>query len=178
MGSVAPDETQRLLDMAAEALFELRRVWSARPVELFINGKMPGSSEVSRALVVRAVAEGTRQPGIEVTVGVVAQVLDVDPSRASRLVADAVRVGYVRRVTTPSSKARVQLELTEQGQEAIEAIRAHHRAALLYLTREWPERDRLEFARLISRFTGEVLQVATRRTTDVPSAGEGGGDAE
>jgi len=45
----------------------------------------------------------------------VAEHLGVDPSRASRMVADAVRGGYVRRVASQVDGRRMCLELTGAG---------------------------------------------------------------
>ena len=53
--------------------------------------------------------------GEEVTVGLIAERLGIDPSRASRVVAEVVDRGYARRVASQSDARRICLELTPQG---------------------------------------------------------------
>jgi DNA-binding MarR family transcriptional regulator len=65
-----------------------------------------------------------------VTIGALAERLDVTQQAASKSVADLERRGYVSRVRDPAD-ARVRLVgLTERGQAAIEGAR-RHRAALV-----------------------------------------------
>lgn len=98
--------------------------------------------------VVDAVEEG----GPEVTVGTVAQRLGSDPSRASRLVAQATRAGYVRRVASQADGRSVGLELTPAGAELAEAVHRFRQARFDEAMRDWPPGDREVFARLLTRF--------------------------
>lgn len=106
--------------------------------------------------VVDAVEEGHDQPNQEVTVGVVAERLGIDPSRASRVVAAAVEAGYVRRVASQGDGRRICLELTESGQQVVAA--AHHTRQAFYrrMLDGWPEHERTEFARLLTKFTSTM----------------------
>ena len=108
--------------------------------------------------VLDAVAEGTGEPDQEVSVGLVASRLGIDPSRASRQVAAAIKAGYLRRVASQADGRRIHLELTEAAEDIAEA--AHHSRQRLYgeLMQDWPAEDKAAFARLLGRFTDALTQ--------------------
>ncbi|MFI9840751.1 MarR family winged helix-turn-helix transcriptional regulator [Nonomuraea sp. NPDC051941] len=87
-----------------------------------------------------------------VTVSTVAQALSVDQPRASRLVAAAVAAGLVRREADQADGRKAWLVLTEAGQAALEQAHRARQAAFAAAMEEWPEEDRAEFARLLTRF--------------------------
>src|SRR3954470_9874810 len=66
----------------------------------------------------------------EVTVGTVAERMGIDPSRASRLVADVVEAGYIRRVASQQDSRRIVLEPTDKGVAFGESFRARKTAML------------------------------------------------
>ncbi|MER6004372.1 MarR family winged helix-turn-helix transcriptional regulator [Nonomuraea angiospora] len=90
--------------------------------------------------------------GGSVTVSTVAQALSVDQPRASRLVAAAVAAGLVRREADQADGRKAWLVLTEAGQAALEQAHRARQAAFAAAMEEWPEEDRAEFARLLTRF--------------------------
>ncbi|WP_431931595.1 MarR family winged helix-turn-helix transcriptional regulator [Nonomuraea jabiensis] len=87
-----------------------------------------------------------------VTVSTVAQALSVDQPRASRLVAAAVAAGLVRREADQADGRKAWLVLTEAGRAALEQAHRGRQAAFAAAMEEWPEEDRAEFARLLTRF--------------------------
>lgn len=105
--------------------------------------------------VVDAVEQGPDPSGDEVGVGQVGERLGIDPSRASRLVAQAVRAGYVRRVASQSDGRRIGLRLTDAGRELAESAHATRREYLAGFMSGWPADDRREFARLLTKFTAD-----------------------
>jgi DNA-binding MarR family transcriptional regulator len=114
--------------------------------------------------VLDAVAEGPDDQDHEVSVGLVAARLGIDPSRASRQVAAAIKAGYLRRVASQADGRRIHLELTELAENIAEA--AHHSRQQLYaeLMRDWSAEDRATFAGLLGRFT-DALTETTRGIT-------------
>src|SRR5690606_30105623 len=58
----------------------------------------------------------------ETTVGTVAERLSIDPSRASRIVAEMVERGYARRGVSQADARRAVVTLTERGAAAVEAV--------------------------------------------------------
>lgn len=89
----------------------------------------------------------------EVTVGTVAERMGIDPSRASRLVADVVEAGYIRRVASQQDSRRIVLEPTDKGVAFGESFRARKTAMLTAGLDGWTEEELVVFARLVERFT-------------------------
>ncbi|WP_433338165.1 MarR family winged helix-turn-helix transcriptional regulator [Spirillospora sp. CA-294931] len=102
--------------------------------------------------VTDAIDEGPDQPGQEMSVGLVASRLGIDPSRGSRIVAEAVKEGYVRRVASQEDGRRIQLELTEAGRKVVESARRTRLRRFEQAMSDWTEHERREFARLLGRF--------------------------
>jgi DNA-binding MarR family transcriptional regulator len=124
------------------ALFRLRRMWSR-----------PGRGQtvqMSNVMVIHAVQRlsGCQR---EVTVGAVAEVLDVDPSTASRLVNDALNAGFVHREASEVDARRARLVLTETGEKVLDAVTRHRRAYVDRLIADWEPRERQALARTLTR---------------------------
>jgi DNA-binding MarR family transcriptional regulator len=94
-----------------------------------------------------------QSPAEEVTVGLVAERLGLDPSRASRLVSDVVDKGYARRVASQSDARRICLEPTPKGRRFLEQIRETKWRAFAHSLSQWSEDDLVTFARLFERYT-------------------------
>ncbi|GAA3290036.1 winged helix-turn-helix transcriptional regulator [Dactylosporangium vinaceum] len=97
--------------------------------------------------VVDAVEAGER-----VTVTDVAAALDVAQPRASKLVAAAVAAGLVRREADQRDGRRAFLALTATGRELCDRVHATRRTRFAAATRDWSADERVEFARLLTRF--------------------------
>jgi DNA-binding MarR family transcriptional regulator len=102
--------------------------------------------------VVDVVDEGPDRPGEEMSVGLVAARLGVDASRGSRIVAEAVKSGYVRRVASQEDGRRIHLELTDAGRRVVEATRRTRQEHFAKAMSGWTPAERAEFARLLARF--------------------------
>ncbi|WP_344855659.1 MarR family winged helix-turn-helix transcriptional regulator [Planomonospora alba] len=132
------------------ALFRLRRIW-ARPLRARRTADPQRPVPMSNVMVVHAVHKlGVELP--EVTVGAVAEQLDVDPSTASRLVNDAIGAGLVTREESEVDARRARLTLSEPGRRVLEAVVRYRRAYLDALMADWDPADREAFARLLTRF--------------------------
>jgi DNA-binding MarR family transcriptional regulator len=91
----------------------------------------------------------------EVTVGLVAERLGLDPSRASRLVAEAVDRHLVDRLASTLDGRRIRLELTDQGQQVFARVQAVRRNYVAERLADWSAHERRTFARLLHRFTAD-----------------------
>jgi DNA-binding MarR family transcriptional regulator len=89
----------------------------------------------------------------EITVGFVAEKLGIDPSRASRLVAEVVDRGYARRVASQADARRIGLALTPKGKAFVEKFRETKWRVFASALGEWDEADLVTFARLLERFS-------------------------
>ncbi|MFS8479000.1 MAG: MarR family winged helix-turn-helix transcriptional regulator [Micromonosporaceae bacterium] len=93
------------------------------------------------------------------TVTEVAAVLDVDQPRASRLAAQAVDAGLVRRGADQHDGRRSLLVLTPQGRTALERIRAFRQRVIAEATRDWTVAERAALADLLTRFVRDIAAV-------------------
>lgn len=149
------------LDEAGRTLFRLGRLFGRQPSPERLAEPGGRAVELSRILVAEAVAAGPAAPGEDVTVGLVAARLAVDPSTASRLVAEAIRAGYVAAAASPADARRRRLDLTAAGHSLVAAARRYQRAVFERVTRDWTEQERLAFARLLVRFADAVAEELT-----------------
>jgi len=161
------------LDEAGPALFQLGRIFARQPTGRMLVGDSARTVNVSRILVAQAVAAGPEEPGGNVTVGLVADRLGIDPSTASRLTAEALQAGYLSRVASQVDGRRVQLALTEAGRALLADAYRYQRAVFARVTRDWPDGDRYEFARLLPRFVDAVASVQAAPTDDTPTLADG-----
>jgi len=141
-----PARATELLDTVGPAFSRLRRA-AALNVEKPLSRK-----DLTRTLVLNVVQEGVGNDGREITVGVVGERLSVDPSAASRMVSDCISAGYLVRAASQLDGRRTILQLTEEGEAMLARFRHHQRSAFERITRDWPETERLEFARLLIKY--------------------------
>ena len=141
-------------------MMRIRRSQTRRTLGRLATRDVGQNVDLAQLDVVFAVDEGPARPGEELTVGLVAERLGIDPSRASRMVAGAIRAGWLRRVASQADGRRIHLELTEAGREVAQA--AHRSRQTLYdrLMHDWSERDRRELARLLTKFTGAIVSAS------------------
>jgi DNA-binding MarR family transcriptional regulator len=164
-GTEDPDLSSAL-NAAGQALFRLGRFFSKHPMREQLMQRTGKTVEVSRIVVAEAVAAGLEEPGQEMTVGVVAKLLDIDPSTASRLVMETINAGYLSRAPSQSDSRRLRLELTDAGRELVEEAHQYQRLVFEHVTREWSEQERQEFARLLLRFVDSVAETHAIVTSD------------
>lgn len=146
----------RLADVD-RAMLRIRRSQTRRSLSRLAERERGCPPDHSVIAVADAVDEGPPCQGEEVTVGLVAERLGIDPSRASRLVTSAIDAGHVRRVASQRDGRRIGLELTEAGRDALDVAQRFRQAMIGRAMRGWTERERTEFVRLFGRFTDAFL---------------------
>jgi DNA-binding MarR family transcriptional regulator len=159
----APDP---VLTGISVALFHLRRVWVKPDLMKRIRAQTaagPGGRPLqqSNLMVVHAVAAlnaAATGPGDEVTVGAVAERLEIDPSTASRLVGHAIDAGLVSRRPSPVDARRANLGLTDAGVRVKQVADRFRLAYLGELMADWTPEERADFARLLTRFADAAAQ--------------------
>ena len=93
------------------------------------------------------------EPEGEIMVATVATRLGIDPSRASRLTSELIRLGLVRRAVSQEDARRAVLELTVEGTRIVQAV--HHYKLLIlgnFLT-GWSDAELAAFIPLLERFS-------------------------
>ncbi|PRX09326.1 UNVERIFIED_ORG: MarR family transcriptional regulator [Martelella mediterranea] len=86
------------------------------------------------------------------TIGAVAEGMRIDPSRASRIVAELVAQDVLERRVCQSDARRSILVITKKGGKLREEIRAFKWAMLESVTEDWTPEEREMFSRLYERF--------------------------
>jgi DNA-binding MarR family transcriptional regulator len=99
----------------------------------------------------------------ETTVGAVAERLSIDPSRASRIVADMVERGYARRGVSQADARRAVVTLTERGSATVEAVKEFKALLMGDFLSEWSEAELAAFLPLLDRFSAWSNDIAARR---------------
>jgi DNA-binding MarR family transcriptional regulator len=117
-------------------------------------------AHLSHALVVDVIDEGPAEGYREVTVGMVADRLAVDPSHASRLVAATIKAGFVLRVASQEDGRRSRLELTELGANIAAQGHQFRRRIFASAMATWTDAERADFSRLLGRFAEGLARTA------------------
>jgi DNA-binding MarR family transcriptional regulator len=143
-----------LLNEVGPAFARLRRRTTQVPVSPPVEPK-----DINRNLVLNVIDEAED----EMSVGAVADALGIDPSVASRMVSECISHGYLVRAPAQSDARRAVLHLTEAGLALRDRFRSQQRQAFEYITRDWPDAERRELARLIIKYATSA--VAASRTS-------------
>lgn len=152
---LGPDAAQAVAAIDA-VMHKIRRSILRRDFGRQVLAAIDPELETAHLDVISAIAHNpawTDQPREEVTVGLIAERLAIDPSRASRVVADVVDRGYALRFASQSDARRICLELTEKGGRFVEAVRLNKWNLFSRALGQWNERDLITFAALLERFS-------------------------
>lgn len=152
--ATARDDHDPIVTEVDLAIFRLRRIWQKPPLNRRLR-TLRGDSErihLSNIYVVHAIARLAADCDTAVTIGAVAERLDVDPSTASRLVAGAIDAGMVTRRASTADARRAQLALTEAGRNVLDRAADIRRSYIDRLMDNWSPDDRRAFARLLTEF--------------------------
>lgn len=134
----------------------IRRAMTRREHVTELLAEIDPALDASKLDVIGAVLQWSHDgsaPLDEVTVGTVAERLGIDPSRASRLVADVVDLGYVRRSASQSDSRRTVLEPTDKAVTFGSEFRARKTSMLTRGLKTWTEDELVQFADLVDRFS-------------------------
>jgi DNA-binding MarR family transcriptional regulator len=105
----------------------------------------------------------------EVTVGTIAEMLRVDPSRASRIVADMVTRGVLRRKASQADARRIVVVLTALGQRLLSEIQAQKFSVIGGIFADWTAEEIESFSLLFDRYVSgyeQVVQARVKETDD------------
>ena len=154
------DVTDPVLVDIGTAIFHLRRLWARPDMMRKIREQTPGSRplQMSNLMVVYAVSGLSGDTDAEVTVGAVAERLEIDPSTASRLVGHAIDAGLVSRRPSPVDARRANLQLTDAGERVKQVAHRFRMAYLAELMADWTDEDRTQFSRLLVRFAEAAVK--------------------
>ncbi len=157
------------LKSVEDAMVRIRRSQSRRAIASLMTQRSGTPFDMIAAIVVDVI-ESAIEAGEIATVGSVARELAIDPSRASRLVAAAVRTGHVRRVSVQDEGRSAKLEVTNRGRIGLEAVRKFRAGVFAEAMQGWTSGDCVDFARLLQRFIA-AFEGMTMRAAEKSSLG-------
>ncbi|KKB81324.1 transcriptional regulator [Devosia soli] len=104
----------------------------------------------------------------ETMVATVADRLNIDPSRASRLVGDMVDEGFARRAVSQADARRTIIELTPKGKAVVDAVRAYKYLIMGDFLASWEKAEVDAFVPLLKRFGSwmDSIEPATEKHAD------------
>lgn len=88
----------------------------------------------------------------ETMVATVAERLNIDPSRASRLVSEMVEQGFARRAVSQADARRTIIEMTDSGRAVVDAVRAYKFLIMGDFLGSWEKSEIAAFVPLLKRF--------------------------
>jgi DNA-binding MarR family transcriptional regulator len=150
---ISPAAARAIADIDV-TMRRVRRNVTRRELTSAIVASIDPELEISHLDVLEAINNWRcAEPVPEVTVGLVAERLNLDPSRASRLVGEVVDKGLARRVASQADARRTCLEPTDAGRHFAEEFRERKWRMLSAALASWSEKDIVTFARLFERFS-------------------------
>lgn len=155
----AEPETNRAL--IAQSMSRWRLMIGRRVLARLAIENIARDLEISHIDVLDAVRRA--EPDGEVTVGTIAEIMRIDPSRASRIVADMVTRGALKREASQADARRIIVVMTDFGKKLVLEVQAVKRGVIESVLAEWPEEDVGAFAHLFDRFVTSFERVCSTR---------------
>ncbi|MDP4891259.1 MarR family winged helix-turn-helix transcriptional regulator [Cypionkella sp.] len=154
-GGYSADSAAALLDFDAE-MFRLMRSIVKGELPAQLMSEMGQGLDLAQFQALTAIMRlqggiGGRDPQ-EATVGLVAAELNVDPSRASRIVSDLIGAGLLRRDVSQSDGRKSILNLTHSATALLLAFRDLKWAKTMQVFANWTEAEICSFSQLFLRY--------------------------
>lgn len=92
----------------------------------------------------------------EPMIATVAERLNIDPSRASRLVSEVVELGLARRAVSQADARRTIIELTDKGTAILDRVLAYKYLVMGDFLASWSREELESFVPLLKRFSNWV----------------------
>jgi DNA-binding MarR family transcriptional regulator len=146
------------------AMVRIRRSQTRRTIGRQMERELGTRLDPSASFVVDALDELQSISDEEHSVGAVAEQLGIDPSRASRMVASAIREGYVRRTAAQMDGRRTCLLLTVAGRKLLQTARSFRTEVFSQRMTTWSDGECFEFARLLKKFTEPPATMSSSAT--------------
>lgn len=117
----------------------------------------------------------------ETMVATVAERLNIDPSRASRLVSEMVEKGFAQRAVSQADARRTIIELTGRGHAVVDAVRAYKYLIMGDFLASWDAGELDAFVPMLKRFSNWVDgmdQAGEKYSTDIAALAQSIAGAE
>ncbi len=150
----------------SEVMGRMRLLIGRRVISRTLVDNLAPSLEISHLDALRAM---NRIDG-EVTVGAIADVMRLDPSRGSRLVAELVAQGLLRRDASQADGRRSIVVRTELGDQLMAEVDATKRRLLASMLDGWAEEELSTFAVLFDKFVSKFEETYPNEKTHSTAA--------
>lgn len=156
MDKLAGRSSESEIDVVADTLGRMRLLIGRRVIGRAAIAQAAPGLDISYLDALTGVgrAEG------EVTVGTVAELLRVDPSRGSRIVAELVERRLLRRTASQQDGRRSVLALTDDGRAVLDHTARVKMSIVRKVLAGWEEDDLKRFAVLFERFASRFEDIA------------------
>lgn len=151
--------SEALLDLDAE-MFRLMRILAKGelPAQLLSSNDQGIEASQFQALtaILRLQSGLEGRPPCEATVGAVAAEMNLDPSRASRIVTELIATGMVRRDVSQTDGRKTVLILTDRATSLLLSLRDLKWTKATQVFSEWTEDEITGFKRLFQRYAAAM----------------------
>lgn len=142
------DEDIALAGEIGRGLSQLFRVAARAKARMYASGEL--SDWTTIVLVAPLIESGPMRSSALAEAG------HVDPSRASRMIAHLVELGYVERQADPADGRASIIAVTHAGRTAFDRLCRQRDRFLAAVVADWPERDRKRLANLMTRLVVDL----------------------
>jgi DNA-binding MarR family transcriptional regulator len=161
-------ETSGLSQASQDALLDLEQAffqWHRKVLKGELTGRLlaesghriePGQFHGLTA-VARIAAGIGRDAPTDPTIGLLAEEMAIDPSRASRVAADLIAQGLVRREAAQDDGRKTVLRLTPEGRAVLVDMRDRKWQHFVRVFSGWSEDEIATFSRLFARYADEIM---------------------
>ena len=151
----AVEVAEALLSLDADHFHFVRRVMKGDVPQSLMDELNAGlvATQFHALSAILRIRGGYARPPYEATVGLLAEELALDPSRASRIAADLVDRGLLQRTVSQEDGRRSVLVPTDAAWALMEAFLDAKWQRTIRLFAQWSAEDIVTFARLFGRYT-------------------------
>ncbi|QND51815.1 winged helix-turn-helix transcriptional regulator [Phyllobacterium sp. 628] len=147
-----------------QVMTRMRLMTGRRVIGRLAIQKIAPGLELTHLDVLDAVRRGELNG--EVTVGLIADTLRIDPSRASRIVAEMVAKNVLRRKASQTDARRIVVVITALGQRLVTELHALKQSIVESVVADWSAEEIEIFAKLFDRYVTGFEQLFARNVTD------------
>ncbi len=136
--------------LIGQAMSRMRLMIGRRIIGRMAMKRAAPTLELSHLDVIEAVRRISE--GGEVTVGAVADMMHVDPSRSSRLISELVQGEFLVRSVSQADARRAVVELTDKARAYFREAQSVKRDLIESIVADWSPEDIAHFGRLYFKF--------------------------
>ena len=143
----------------AQAWGRMRLMMGRRIIGRMAAKRIAPGLELSHMDVIDAVKRIGREGG-EVTVGAIAEVMRIDPSRSSRLVSELIQRGMLERAASQADGRRTVVQPTDLARAYFREAEAFKHSVIEEIVGPWSPDDLAHFSKFFAEFVEQFEAIA------------------